>query len=137
VVRRLVDAAVERGLKTWKAGEAKRDAIEDAINQLPWLMKYDKAWEAQAAKIAREALKDASGNKEEMASLARTALQPLIQQFEHAGKIEEAVNAVRSMALITRSYATLANVSAKRWKPCRRTPPGGKSAQPETRHCCP
>jgi len=57
-------------------------------------MRNDKDWKAAAVKIAWEALKDASGSKEEMASLARTALQPLIQQFEHAGKIEEAVNGV-------------------------------------------
>jgi hypothetical protein len=95
VVRRLVDAAVERGLKTWKAGEAKRDAIEDAISQLPWLMKHDKAWKAQAAKIAREALKDVSVSKEEMASLARAALQPLTREFAQVGKIEEAVKGVR------------------------------------------
>jgi hypothetical protein len=97
VVQRLVDAAVERGLKTWKAGEVKRHAIEDAISQLPVLMKYDQVWKAQAAKIAREALKDVnvSVSKEEMAALARTALQPLTREFEHAGKIEEAVNSVR------------------------------------------
>jgi hypothetical protein len=95
LVQRLVDAAVERGLKTWKAGEAKRDAIEDAISQLPWNMRYDNGWKAKAANIAREALKDASGSTEEMAFLARTALQPLTREFGHAGKIEEAANSVR------------------------------------------
>jgi hypothetical protein len=60
VVRRLVDAAVERGLKPWKAGEAKRAATEDAINHLPWDMKHDEAWKRQASQIAREALKDVS-----------------------------------------------------------------------------
>jgi hypothetical protein len=97
VVRRLVDAAVERGLKTWKADEAKRSAIDDAIQQLPWYMKHDEGWKGRACQIAREALKGAgiSATKEEMASLARAALQPLIREFEHAGKIEEAVNRVR------------------------------------------
>ena len=97
VVRRLVDASLERGLKTWKADEAKRNAIGHAIEQLPWHMKHDESWKAQAAKIAREALKDAgvSVSKEELASMARAALQTLTREFEHAGKIEEAVNGVR------------------------------------------
>jgi hypothetical protein len=97
VIRRLVDAAVERGLKTWKTGEAKHDVIEHAIQSMPWSMKHDQAWKAQAAKITREALKDVSVgiSKEEMEFLARSALQPLIREFEHAGKIEEAVNGVR------------------------------------------
>jgi hypothetical protein len=96
VVRRLVDAATERALGTWRAGQAKREAAEDAIQSMPWLMTHDQAWKAQTAKIAREALKDVSACacKEEMASEARAALQPLIQQFEHAGRIQEAVNAV-------------------------------------------
>jgi hypothetical protein len=96
VARRLVDAAVERGLKTWKAGEAKRVATEDAINQLPWYMKHDEGWKGRARQIAREALKDlsVSVSKEEMASLARAALQPLTREFEHAGMVKQSVNSV-------------------------------------------
>jgi hypothetical protein len=97
VVRRLVDAALERSLKTWKAGEAKRDAIDNAVKQLPFSMRWDETWKAQARKIASEALKDVGPGvgKEEMASLARAALQPLTREVEYAGKIKEAINSVR------------------------------------------
>lgn len=59
-------------------------------------MKHDEFWKSQAHKIASEALKDIGTGvaREEMTSRARSALQPLTQEFEHAGKIEEAVNAV-------------------------------------------
>jgi hypothetical protein len=94
VVQRLVDGAVERGLRTWKIGEAKRGAIEDVISQLPWRMKNDKGWKVQSSKAAREALMEASGSQEEMETLALAALQSLIQQFEHAERIKEAINGV-------------------------------------------
>ena len=97
VVRRLVDAAVERALKPWKTGEAKRAAIEDALSQLPYHMKWDRSWKEKTAKAASGALADVQPGvtKEEMGSLARAALQPLVAEFEHAGKIEEAVSSVR------------------------------------------
>jgi hypothetical protein len=94
VVQRLVDGAVERGLKTWKSAEAKREAIEHAISGLPWRMKNDKGWKVQSGKAAREALMEAGGSEEEMETLAQAVLQPLIQQFEHAERIEEAINGV-------------------------------------------
>src|SRR6516162_635019 len=50
VVRRLVDAAVERALKPWKTGEAKRAAVEDALSQLPYHMKWDRSWKEKTAK---------------------------------------------------------------------------------------
>jgi hypothetical protein len=97
VVRRLVDAAIERGLKTWKTAETKRAAIDHVIAELPLYMRYDEHWKGQARKIASEALKDiATGvSREEMASQARTALQPLVVEFRRSQKIEEIINGIR------------------------------------------
>lgn len=97
IVRRLVDGAVERALKPWKTGETKRAAIEDALSQLPYRMNWDQSWKEKATKTASEELADIPPgvSKEEMGSLARAALQPLVAEFEHAGKIEEAVSSVR------------------------------------------
>jgi hypothetical protein len=97
VVRRLVDAAVSRGLQPWKTGEARRAAIEDALTQVPHHMQWDRSWKERTTKAASEALADVRPgvSKEEMGSLARAAIQPLVAEFELAGKVEEAVNGVR------------------------------------------
>jgi hypothetical protein len=97
VVRRLVDAATERGLRTWKADEAKRAVINEAIAQAPYEMRWHDLWKLRTRKAASDALKDlgSSMTQDEMTPVARTALQPLIQEFEHARKIEQAVNSVR------------------------------------------
>jgi hypothetical protein len=96
VVQRLVDGAVDRGLKPWKAREAKRAAIELAIAQLPYSMRYNESWKWRAQKAASEALADVrpGATKEEMEPLARAGLQPLVAEYERAGKIEEAINSI-------------------------------------------
>jgi hypothetical protein len=127
VVQRLVDAAVERGLKTWKADEAKRAGIKDAVAQLPYVMRWYEPWKAQTHKIASEALKDVSSSvtQEEMTSLARTALQSLIDEFERAGKIQQAIDAVRvyganydelreGQELVREALSDLPNTASKR-----------------------
>jgi excisionase family DNA binding protein len=97
VVRRLVDAAVERSLKPWKTGETRRAAIEDALSQMPYHMKCDQSWKEKATKTASEALADVRPgvSKEEMVSLARAALQPLMVEFKRDQDVDEAVNSVR------------------------------------------
>jgi hypothetical protein len=96
IVKRLVDGAVERGLRPWKTGEARRVAIECAIAQLPYDMRWNEPWKGRAARLAAESLKDIApgAGKEEMASLARSGLGSLVAEFEHAGKVEEAVNGI-------------------------------------------
>jgi hypothetical protein len=93
----LIDAAVTRALKTWKTSQEKRDAIERALQRLPYRMQWSESWKGQAAKIAFEALTDVRSDisSDEMVSLARAALQPLILEFEHAQKVEDAINSVR------------------------------------------
>jgi hypothetical protein len=99
-VRHLVDGAVERSLKSWKSEKAKsaaiKGSIEEAVAQLPHDMRWYDPWKSKAQKIAAEALKDvgAGVSQEHMESMAGAALQPLIQQFERAGKIQQAVNSV-------------------------------------------
>jgi hypothetical protein len=97
VVRRLVDAAVERGLRSWKTEQAKGAALKAAISQLPYGMQWDDSWKRRAAKAAAESLADVrpGSSRDELDALARAALEPLTVEYEHGKKVKEAINSVQ------------------------------------------
>src|SRR5215831_11905275 len=102
VVQRLVDGAVERGLKRWNTEKAKRAATEKALSRLPYAMQWSDSWKQRAAKLASESLADTrpGTSRDETDVRAQAALQPLVLEFEHAQKVENAVeNAIRRVTI--------------------------------------
>jgi hypothetical protein len=106
VVRRLVDAAVQRALAAWKEEKAKCVAIKESLSQLPYSMRWSDPWKRRAARAASEALTDVRPGvgRDEMDTLAQTALQPLVLEFEHSEKVE---NAIKSVSISGATYEEL------------------------------
>jgi excisionase family DNA binding protein len=100
IVQRSVDAAIARALQPWNTAEerrqAKAQAIERALDDLPFYMRFDRDWQARARKSACEAVDgardDTSANT--LAALARVSVHPLIQEYEHGERIQSALGSV-------------------------------------------
>jgi hypothetical protein len=94
-VKRLVDAAVQRGLKAWSVDKNKRAAIDGAISRLPLDMRMYEPWKGKSAKAASAALADVrTGSQAEMESLALDALEPLKTQFNHDERTAKALRGI-------------------------------------------
>jgi hypothetical protein len=94
VVRRLVDAAVNRALAGWRSGEQKRKAIEEGIGRLPYNMRWDGSpWKAQVRKAASDAVDGlrACATLDEVQAAVDLALRPLVSEFQHAERIQSAI----------------------------------------------
>jgi hypothetical protein len=94
-VERLVDAAVQRGLRGWNVDKNKRAAVQAAIARLPYEMRMYDPWKGRSAKAASAALADIhTGSQDEMESIARDALEPLKNEFDHAERTTKAIRGI-------------------------------------------
>jgi hypothetical protein len=88
ITRRLVDAAVEKALRPWRRQQEIRQAIQSAIDELPWDVRYrseyaalkQRAWEAAVAAVGKLRTEASSG---EMKAAASQAVQPVIREYQH------------------------------------------------------
>jgi excisionase family DNA binding protein len=89
-VERLVDAAVARALKPWRREQQRHKAVERALDSLPWSMRSK--WKDRARIIAFKALTDAAedATEEGFEAIAKEALKPLVQKFEHDERVDSA-----------------------------------------------
>jgi hypothetical protein len=96
VVRRLVDGAVERGLRPWNTETAKVAALKAAVSSLPYGMRWNDTWKHRATRAAIEALENVrpGASRDEFDALTRAALEPLTLEFELAQRVENAINSV-------------------------------------------
>jgi len=86
--RRLVVAAVEKALTPWRRTQQRREAVERALNQLAWDVRYRpefaplklRALELAAAAVTR-CRTDASLDELELA--AAQSLQPIVREYDH------------------------------------------------------
>ena len=94
VVRQLVDAATEKGLRPWKRQQEITKIIEDA---LPYSIKYsdDKPKAMRAAAQAIRKLRP-EATPEELELAAKEAMQPFIVKHEHEKQCQEIVRSVSS-----------------------------------------
>jgi len=99
VVRKLVDAEVEKACQVWRARKETAGAVEYAMRRLPWDVQHNSDFvhlKLRALKAAAEAVDNIPGSdrrtKEE---LAVRAVQPITDQYEH---IDRASRIVRGLA---------------------------------------
>jgi hypothetical protein len=95
-IQRVVDAAISRALEPYRKAEQRREAVEDAIDSLPWSMRCqwnDTDWKAQARIIAATAVARArqDASAKELEAIAKEAVKPLIQKYEHNERVESVV----------------------------------------------
>jgi hypothetical protein len=93
LVRELVKAAIERAVEPWRVSEekaqAQRHAVDSALSLMPVQMQWDETWKARAEHAIREAVNNAPDGT--AAAAATLAVQPLIAEFQHQRKVDEAV----------------------------------------------
>lgn len=91
IIRRLVDASVERAVAPWKRRKEMEKAIERGIDHLPWKAKgifEPTQWKIRARRAAATALHELKENASfaEMEAAAIEAVEPICQEFT---KLEE------------------------------------------------
>jgi excisionase family DNA binding protein len=95
-IKRLISAAIEKALVPWRRVQDRQKAIESAVNQLPFEVKYlpefaalkSRAAEAATAAVAKLG-EDAGVNDLELG--ATSAVQPMIREYEHKAACNRAV----------------------------------------------
>lgn len=96
ITKRLIDAAVAKGLRPWHRRKEVERAIESAMNRLPWDLRLGQEWIGLRQR-AWEAAVDAAGRVRAEASYAEIeaaaihATQPMIREHEHADRCRRIV----------------------------------------------
>lgn len=88
VVRALVDAGIEKALEPWRRGKEIEQIIDDAVERLPsGARNYatPTKWQDRAKQVAYQAVRQlhASATRAEIEGVARQAVEPIGQEFEH------------------------------------------------------
>jgi hypothetical protein len=100
VIQRLVNAAVQKALRPWSRRQEVKRALESAMNKLGWEVRSSsdfvplkqRAWEAAVAAVG--GIRVEAGYSE-METAATQAVQPMIQQYEHASACRRVLSSIR------------------------------------------
>jgi excisionase family DNA binding protein len=100
VVQALIDAAIAHSLRPSRLAEerseAKRIAVNSALDHLPIYMRWDDDWVARAHKAASDAIESAreDASTSHFVATAKLAVRPLIIQYRHQERIQKAMKYV-------------------------------------------
>ena len=88
IIRRLVDAAVQKALGPWQRKQEAERAIKAGMNRLPWNVQYGSAYVSLKQRALETAVVAvgkvrAEASYREMETAAVQAVQPMVLEYEH------------------------------------------------------
>jgi hypothetical protein len=99
VVKRLVEAAVEKVLAPWRRSTDAEKIVQRAVDQLPFRLRSwlsPTVWQLKAAEGARRAIRalPADAPRAEVEAAAAGAVANVIQEYEHQERSQRIVSSV-------------------------------------------
>jgi hypothetical protein len=91
VTQGIVDAIVSKSLEPWRNFQQMKQAVEAALDKLPWGLRHNARWYERAVRAAAVAVNGlgATASLSGYQSAAAHAVEPVKNEFEHAERLEE------------------------------------------------